>query len=130
MSNINEKRFAERYYISEYIDSDYFSEIVIEINADRAYYPEIVDISINGIGFFLKETDETGSLDNFNNMETCFLNMQFQERSILTEGKRIWSIIVEEHGGRILKGGFSFSVMSPDNRLLLAGFLKSLRNKK
>ena len=130
MNYKNEKRSSKRYYVSEYIDNDYLSDIRIEINAGRIYKPRITDISMNGLGYFLEEAEETGNVEELDYTDNCFINMHLKDKSILTEVKKIWSIIIDDSGTRTLKGGFAFSVMSPEDRLSLAEFLKLLRNKK
>ena len=81
--NISDKRKTERYAISEYIRKNPYGEIFLDINADRTYNPDIVDISLAGLGFTLAE-DDSVNLDNFNNLESYFLGINFKNKRIIS----------------------------------------------
>lgn len=123
-----EKRKSKRYEISEYIKDNYFQEVSVEINTDVLFKPEIIDISMNGLGFAIKEYDDSVNLDEFDKLSNFFINIYFFDKVILSEVKKIWSIIIEEEGNRVLKGGLVFSVMSPEDRLHLAEYFNNIRN--
>lgn len=123
-----EKRKSKRYEISEYIKDNYFQEVSVEINTDVLFKPEIIDISMNGLGFAIKECDDSVNLDEFDKLNNFFINIYFFDKVILSEVKKIWSIIIEEEGNRVLKGGLVFSVMSPEDRLHLAEYFNNIRN--
>lgn len=126
--NNKEKRKSKRYEISEYIKDNYFQEVRVEINTDVLFKPEIIDISMNGLGFAIKKYDDSINLDEFDKLSNFFINIYFFDKVILTEVKKIWSIIIEEAGNRVLKGGLVFSVMSPEDRLHLAEYFNNIRN--
>ncbi len=128
MNNNNDKRRNRRYNISEYVKEDYFKDISLEINSDIVALPKIMDVSLNGLGFALEDSSGTINLDEFDKMSDYFINIRFVNKVILAEVKKVWSIIIEEAGKRILKGGFAFSVISPEDRLSLAEYINTLRH--
>jgi len=123
-----EKRKSKRYEISEYIKDNYFQDVRVEINTNMLFKPEIIDISMNGLGFAIKKYDDSVNLDEFDKLSTFFINIYFFNKVILSEVKKIWSIIIEEEGNKVLKGGLIFSVMSPEDRLHLAEYFNNIRN--
>ena len=123
-----EKRKSKRYEISEYIKDNYFQDVRVEINTNMLFKPEIIDISMNGLGFAIKKYDDSVNFDEFDKLSTFFINIYFFNKVILSEVKKIWSIIIEEEGNKVLKGGLIFSVMSPEDRLHLAEYFNNIRN--
>ena len=123
-----EKRKSKRYEISEYIKDNYFQDVRVEINTNMLFKPEIIDISMNGLGFAIKKYDDSVNLDEFDKLSNFFINIYFFNKVILSEVKKIWSIIIEEEGNKVLKGGLIFSVMSPEDRLHLAEYFNNIRN--
>jgi hypothetical protein len=125
--NINDKRKSERYSISEYIKEDSYKDICLEIRADRIYKPVISDISINGLGYELIENDLI-ILEEVSNLENFYININFQNKSVLVEVKKIWNTIIKRAGKRTLTGGVFFSVISPGDRLAIAEYINYIRN--
>jgi hypothetical protein len=127
LNNTSDKRKNKRYDISEYVKEDYFDDIRLEIKTDNVFTPRLMDISINGLGLELEESDPSIDLNEFNRISDYFINIHFVDKVILAEVKKIWSIIVEDTGKKILKGGFLFSVISPEDKLSLAEHINALR---
>jgi hypothetical protein len=125
--NKNEKRKNIRYEISEYIKEESFNDISLEINTDRIFIPRVTDISINGLGYALDEHDSI-NLDEFDKLENYFININLINKMILVEVKKIWSIIIQKRGKRILTGGVVFSVISPEDRLTIAKYINTIRS--
>jgi hypothetical protein len=125
--NKNEKRKNIRYEISEYIKEEFLNDISLEINTDRIYIPRVMDISLNGLGYTLEENDSI-NLEDFDKFENYFININLVNKVILVEVKKIWSVIIQKEGKRILTGGVAFSVISPDDRLIIAKYINTIRN--
>jgi hypothetical protein len=127
LNGTSENRKDRRYDVSEYVKDNYISNISLEINTGTVISPQLTDISINGFGIVLEEAGSSMNLDEFNKLNDYFIHIHFINKVILAEVKKIWSIITEESGKKFLKGGFSFSVISPEDRLSLAEFIASQR---
>jgi hypothetical protein len=125
--NKNEKRKNIRYEISEYIKEESFNDISLEIKTDRIYIPRITDISINGLGYAFEENDSI-NLDDFDKLENYFISINFVNKVILVEVKKIWSVIIQKAGKKILTGGLVFSVISPEDRLTIAKYINTIRS--
>jgi hypothetical protein len=123
-----EKRKNQRYGISEYIKDDSYQDINIEIKTDKTYHPRIIDISINGLGFVLDENGDYIDFNEFEKLENYFISINLIKKTILVEVKKIWSIITEKAGKKILTGGLAFSVISPDDRLIIAEYINTIRS--
>jgi hypothetical protein len=127
LDNTNDKRRIKRYDVSEYVKENYFEDIRLEINTNTVLVPHLTDISINGFGIALEDSGSSADLDEFNKLNDFFINIHFINKVILAEVKKMWSIVLENAGKRILKVGFSFSVISPEDRLSLAEYINSQR---
>ncbi|MFH0974808.1 MAG: hypothetical protein V1874_03380 [Spirochaetota bacterium] len=123
-----EKRKFKRFEISEYVKDDNFKDIEIEINSDRIYRLKVIDINVNGIGYSIEETEALSGIDEFAKMTNYYINIIFSDKSILAEGKKVWSSITGGAGRRTLKGGLVFSIISPEDRLYIAKYINSLRS--
>jgi hypothetical protein len=130
LNDKREKRVDVRYGVSDYEDRDLFEDVSIEIDIDNPFKPEIADISLNGIGFSVKESEIQTDIDEFSKLTDYFIKIYMPENLILTEVRKRWSTIIDEDGTRILKCGCAFSVMSSKDRLVLAEFIKTIRNKE
>jgi hypothetical protein len=128
LKNNNEKRIIERYNISEYVKEDYYTDIYLEIRADRIYKAEITDISMNGLGFIINEPEGLTDIDELAGLINYYVKIHFQDKDILAEVKRIWIIISGDKGARTLEAGASFSVISSEDRLKLADVIATIRN--
>jgi hypothetical protein len=126
--NTIEKRNNKRYEISEYIKEHSFNDIYLEIKTDKKYNPRVIDISISGLGFSLEEKDNSASFHEFEKLENYFISINLINKTILVEVKKIWSIIIEKAGKRILTGGLVFSVISPEDRLTIAKYINTIRS--
>ncbi|MBN2403497.1 MAG: PilZ domain-containing protein [Spirochaetes bacterium] len=126
--NFNEKRKNKRYGISEYIKEDTYNDIGLEIKADKIYKSNIIDISINGLGYLIEVSGDSSDIDNIDKLDNFFISISLKKKVILTEVKKIWSIILEKPGKRVLAGGVIFSVISPEDRLAIANYINTIRS--
>jgi hypothetical protein len=117
-----DNRKGSRYEISEYINDNFCKDIHLEIKNDIAFNPVVIDISMYGIGFSIEE-----NVDVFDSLTDFFININFCDRTVLAEVKKVWSVRTEESGRKLLKGGLVFSVLSPEDRLYLADYLNAMR---
>lgn len=125
---LKEKRKNKRYGISEYIKEDSYSDIFLEIKTGKKFNPHIIDISINGLGFALEENSDYVDFNEFEQLKNYFMSINFTNKTILVEVRKIWSIIIEKSGKKVLSGGVAFSVISPEDRLVIAEYINTIRS--
>ncbi len=125
---LTEKRKNKRYGISEYIREDSYNDIYLEIKTDRIYNPKVIDISINGLGFELEGNGANADFNELEKYKNYFISIKLLENTILVEVIKIWSVIIERNCKKILTGGFIFSVISPEDRLIIAEYINTIRS--
>lgn len=121
-----EKRKDSRYSISEYLE-DEFRNVNIEIMTDPPVRAFITNISMNGLGFEIPD----GKADAGKKIEgddKFYINIHIGGDIILVNTKKIWGAVVKVKKGTVYQGGVMFTMVSPNDRLILQRFLE--HNKK
>ncbi len=124
MKNTNDKRNENRYSISEYLKEEY-ENVFIEIKFDKPIKAYVTDISMNGIGYEIKSLNFEDQ-KKLHDTDDFFVNINLIENKLLVEVKKAWSALT----GNVYRGGLLFSVISPEDRLVLLKFLENIRIRK
>jgi hypothetical protein len=94
MNDPAEGRKDRRYSISEYLE-DEFRDVYIEIMTDPPVRAAITDISMNGLGFIIPESETAGS-KKVEQADKLFVNIHLGGDVILLNAKKTWGIVVKE----------------------------------
>ncbi len=122
-----EKRKKTRYSIRDYVKKSHLlDKIYLEIDIDHIIRAHIVDLSLNGVGFEIDNLDEN-HIEKFRKLNAMFVKIFFDSETIFVEVEKIWDIITEIDGGRMLKGGFQFSVVASEDRIKLSKLIEEIR---
>ncbi len=122
-----EKRKKTRYSIRDYVKKSHLlDKIYLEIDIDHIVRAHIVDLSLNGVGFEIDNLDEN-HIEKFRKLNAMFVKIFFDSETIFVEVEKIWDIITEIDGGRMLKGGFQFSVVASEDRIKLSKLIEEIR---
>lgn len=123
-----ENRQDTRYDASEYLKEIYYSNISAFIEADSGQIKaNIVDISLNGIGFEILFENQA-VIEFIFKTNNFFIKLQLASHTIICEITKKWQRIVSQKKIKAYKGGFTFSIISPDDRLKIADFVDKLRH--
>jgi hypothetical protein len=123
-----DKRQTDRLMISEgnreYLRED---QIAIEFDAGEKIRGKAVNISQNGIGFEIKGLSRM-LIDEIIDGEEMFLKLYAGSDYILAGVKIKWTLIKEEKGETVFKGGTEINIISSEDNLKLAGFIEKIRS--
>ncbi len=114
--------------ISE-VTRNFISEdkINIEFDAGEKIKGKAVNISQNGIGFEVRGLSRT-LIDEIVDGEEMFLKLYAGDDFILAGVKIKWSLVKEEKGETVFKGGTEINIISHEDNLKLADFIEKIRS--
>ncbi len=123
-----DKRQTDRLMISE-VTRNFISEdkINIEFDAGEKIKGKAVNISQNGIGFEVRGLSRT-LIDEIVDGEEMFLKLYAGDDFILAGVKIKWSLVKEEKGETVFKGGTEINIISHEDNLKLADFIEKIRS--
>lgn len=123
-----DKRQTDRLMISE-VARNFLSEdkISIEFDAGEKVKGKAVNISQNGIGFEIRGLNRN-LIDEIIESEDMFLKLYAGNDFILAGVKIKWSLVKEEKGDTIFKGGTEITIISHEDNLKLADFIEKIRS--
>lgn len=125
MDNVEESRRDRRYSIADYLEKE-FHNVYIEIMMDKPIKASVSDISMNGLGFEISSPDKDDQ-EKIDEASKFHIKVYLGREAILIEGKKTWGALIESSGSSLYKGGFMFSMVSPEDRLHLLKFLDHVK---
>jgi hypothetical protein len=123
-----DKRKTDRLMISE-LSRNRLSEekLTIEFDAGEKIRGKAVNITQNGIGFEIKGLRRE-LIDEIIDGEDIFLKLFAGNDFILAGVKIKWSLVKEEGGESVFRGGTEISIISHEDNLKLAEFIEKIRS--
>jgi c-di-GMP-binding flagellar brake protein YcgR len=96
---------------------------------DRSLRADIVDISLSGMGLEMRSITPAQA-EAVKNLESFMLTMTLGKDSMLTGVKKAWNMVSLDNESMIYRCGVSIDVISPEDRLKLAGIIRTIRNSR
>ena len=123
-----EKRREHRISPEDSLQSGYkITDFTVEFKTAPDIAADVVDISLDGAGFRINNVaeDMAGTIIA---TETLFTVLHINNVAILAESRLVWSSIVREEKHCKIQGGIQFTVMAPEDRIVLHKILMTIRN--
>ena len=126
LEKVMDKRNEKRYSISEYLDNIVSKEdCTLEFDCNGVIIAKSVDISMSGIGFEISDI-ESAQIEAIQNNDGFYIKIYIAKEVLFADAKKIWSAVVKTDGETVLKGGLTFSVISPEDRIKLSKFIEEI----